>query len=154
MCCLGILCEMPFFVFLLLAMDLLTMKVFNKQEQGTDDLCHCRPKGGRRWAAATCQWEHCILLVPWKDRGGSPQANQTIPTAGWLPSKALLSLCLPLCVPPSQSVLLSVHLSLKHTVDPFTSSGGTMALQRASPSPCSLPGCEYLLCSPDLFWVN
>lgn len=77
------------------------------------------PGGGRRWAAATCYWEHCTLLVPWKNRGSSPQANQTILTAGQLPSSAMLSfhLCLSVSVcpflcasftqPPPQSFLIN-----------------------------------------------
>lgn len=76
------------------------------------------PRGGERWAAATCHWERCTLLVQWKGRGGSPQANQAIPTAGWLPSSALLSSSpvtssLSLHLSPS---LISVQLSLRHTI--------------------------------------
>ncbi|CAB1441076.1 unnamed protein product [Pleuronectes platessa] len=40
-----------------------TMKVFNKKRvQRLMIFASAGPGGGRRWAAATCHWEHCTLL--------------------------------------------------------------------------------------------
>lgn len=70
--------------------------------------------------------------------------------AGCPPQPCSLSLRLPLCVSPAQSVPLSVRLSLKHA--PFTSFGGTMAPQREllrplTPSPATNIYCAALIYS-------
>lgn len=145
---------------LCVAMELQTMKVFNKKRAWLLMIfASVGPGGGGRWAAATCHWEHCTLLVPWKDRGSSPQANQTIPTAGWLPSSALLALHLPLCVSPPQSVppLLCISHSNRQsplrTLGPFWRAGPAAwwyyrdNLRLLTPSPATNIYCAALIYS-------
>lgn len=138
MCWLGILCEMP--LCFLLRWSSRLRKVFHKKRvEHWWSLPLPSPGGGKRWAAATCHWERCTLLVPWKDRGSSPHANQAIPTAGQLPSSVLLPLQLPLCVSPPQSVPIAVHLSLKHTQCPSTRSFCVILLHNGTTERASAP---------------
>ena len=76
--------------------------------------------------------------------------------AGCPPQPGSLSLSTrPPCVSLPRSVPpLSASFPQKHTLGSSVSSHGAMALLRAPPSPHSLPGDKYLLCCPDLFWVN
>lgn len=103
-----------------------------KKSGANDDLCLCwAPWGGGQWAAATCYWERYTLLVPLKDRGSPPQANQTVPAAGWLPSSFF---SISVCVSLPQSPPLFLCRALKHTI-PQSTVLSHHSLQRTSSSP-------------------
>lgn len=92
-------------------------KVFHKKK-GAERVIFASAVLGerRRWAAATCHWERCTYIGAMKRQrqlstGQSSHTNSC-------PLQPSLTLQLPLCVSPLQSVPISVHLSLKHPPPP------------------------------------
>lgn len=86
-------------------------EVFHLKQRATDDLVSAVPQGRMKKGSRHLPLGVLLLLLPGKDRGGSPQPSQDVITAGWLLSPC----CSPAPTTPPTSIPVAVDLSLKHT---------------------------------------
>lgn len=138
-------------------------KVFHKKKnRAAGDLCLCHPRGGKKTMGSRHLPLGALHFIGAMKRQRQLSAGQSSHTSIWL--AALLSLR-----SLSSSLSESLHLNLSpshcvfHSITPppkktphrhkflFASS---CCEKREPPSPYSLSDDKYLLCCPDLFWVN